>query len=402
LPYWNYFKPQQADLPPAFASKDWPDGQGDNPLFVEQRYGPGNDGHVFVDLNFVNLKAMTEPDFTGVASGGSRGFGGIDTGFMHGGRMHGRLEQQPHDNVHGLVGGADPQDGTLPGLMSDPDTAGLDPIFWLHHANIDRLWQVWRQNPASHVDPTVSTWMKGPASVGQRIFSMPMPNGVPPFDYTPGDMINLAKLGYTYDDLSPVATFQPLARLLALGMPAAAADAIGGPGVMPSGKNVELVGASQESLRVEGNEVRTTVQLDPGVRRKVSASLASAADLSAPGPNVAPDRIFLNLENVRGLADSTVFQVYVGVPRAAAAAPQPEQLAGSVGLFGVRKASAASGEHAGQGLSFALEITDIVDALHLNSALDVDSLHVRIVPASPVPEAAKITIERVSVFRQGS
>jgi len=27
-------------LPPAFASPDWPDGNGDNPLYVKQRYGP--------------------------------------------------------------------------------------------------------------------------------------------------------------------------------------------------------------------------------------------------------------------------------------------------------------------------------------------------------------------------
>jgi tyrosinase len=29
------------------------------------------------------------------------------------------------------------------GWMSDPDKAALDPIFWLHHANIDRLWAAW-------------------------------------------------------------------------------------------------------------------------------------------------------------------------------------------------------------------------------------------------------------------
>src|SRR5580704_7831943 len=40
LPYWNYFKPNQDRLPPAFRSPDWPDGRGDNPLFVPQRYGP--------------------------------------------------------------------------------------------------------------------------------------------------------------------------------------------------------------------------------------------------------------------------------------------------------------------------------------------------------------------------
>src|SRR5205085_1191283 len=103
LPYWNYFKANQNALPPAFAKADWPDGKGNNPLFVKARYGPTNNGKVFVPLNQVNLKAMTDPDFTGVATGGSTGFGGVDTGFAHSGRTHGGIETQPHDWVHGLV-----------------------------------------------------------------------------------------------------------------------------------------------------------------------------------------------------------------------------------------------------------------------------------------------------------
>src|SRR5580698_6540120 len=57
LPYWNYFKPNEFKLPPAFASPDWPDGKGDNPLFVQQRYGPNNDGNVYVPVDQVNLNA---------------------------------------------------------------------------------------------------------------------------------------------------------------------------------------------------------------------------------------------------------------------------------------------------------------------------------------------------------
>jgi len=391
LPYWNYFKPNQFKLPPAFASPNWPDGQGDNPLFVKQRYGPKNNGNVYVPLNQVNLKAMSDPDFTGVASGGSRGFGGIDTGFSHGGLKHGLIEQQPHDAVHGLVGGTDPQNSKLPGLMSDPDTAGLDPIFYLHHANIDRLWQVWRQNPPTDVDPTDPKWIKGPASVGQRIFSMPMPDGTS-WDYIPGDMEDLGKLGYSYDDLSPAtAPTPPGARLLRLGASPAAVSAMKGVAAVKTGKNVELVGANQGSLSIQGAEAHTSVQLNAGVRRKVSASLTAAAE-TAP-----PDRVFLNLENVRGVGDSTVFQVYVGLPAGANPADHPENLAGSIALFGVRKASLADGEHAGQGLTSTLEITNIVDALHLNNALDV-----RIVPVNPVPADAGISIGRVSIFRQGN
>ena len=107
LPYWNYFAPNEAALPPAFAGPDWPDGVGNNPLFVGQRYGPNGDGNVFVPTNQVDLNALGDPDFTGVSSGGSPGFGGVDTGFSHSGQVHGGIETQPHDWVHGLVGGRD-------------------------------------------------------------------------------------------------------------------------------------------------------------------------------------------------------------------------------------------------------------------------------------------------------
>nr|Q00024.1 RecName: Full=Polyphenol oxidase 1; Short=PPO1; Short=Phenolase 1; AltName: Full=Cresolase 1; AltName: Full=Tyrosinase 1; Flags: Precursor [Agaricus bisporus]CAA59432.1 polyphenol oxidase [Agaricus bisporus] len=40
-----------------------------------------------------------------------------------------------HDNIHVLVGGN--------GHMSDPSVAPFDPIFFLHHANVDRLIALW-------------------------------------------------------------------------------------------------------------------------------------------------------------------------------------------------------------------------------------------------------------------
>ena len=45
------------------------------------------------------------------------------------------LESAPHNNIHNAVGGG-------PGFMSEL-LAPVDPIFWLHHANIDRLWDLW-------------------------------------------------------------------------------------------------------------------------------------------------------------------------------------------------------------------------------------------------------------------
>ncbi|EGO02352.1 hypothetical protein SERLA73DRAFT_71478 [Serpula lacrymans var. lacrymans S7.3] len=48
--------------------------------------------------------------------------------------IHGSLEGV-HDTVHSLVGGN--------GHMSDPDYAAFDPIFFLHHSNVDRLFALW-------------------------------------------------------------------------------------------------------------------------------------------------------------------------------------------------------------------------------------------------------------------
>jgi tyrosinase len=396
LPYWNYFKPNQNQLPPAFASPDWPDG-GKNPLYVPQRYGPNNDANVLVPTDVINLDALADSDFAGSADGGSPGFGGVDTGFSHSGQVHGGLETQPHDMIHVLVGGSDVETG-LPGVMSDPDTAGLDPIFWLHHANIDRLWEVWRENPTTHVDPMDPNWVNGPAAVGDRVFMLPMPGGVS-WTYTPGQMSSLAELGYTYDDLSaPPGTPQLVARLQRLGVNLAMAQKVARSTTMAGSKPAELLGANNQSLSLTGAEARTSVTLDASVQRKVVNSFGAT---TAATPS-APDRIFLNLENVRGLSDATAFNVYINVPEGEDPAKHPDRLAGSVALFGVRKATLADAKHAGNGLTFVLEITHVIDALHLAGALNVSQLHVRLVPLKPVPQAAQISIGRISVYRQST
>jgi tyrosinase len=404
LPYWNYFEPNESKLPPAFASRDWPDG-GDNPLFVEQRWGPNDDGDVYVDLNQVNLKALTVAAFTGVANGGDPGFGGVDTGFSHSGRVHGDLETQPHDYVHVLVGGANPSKPNGPGLMSYPPTAGLDPIFYLHHANIDRLWEVWLRGPVSLGNPVEANWLKGPASVGQRAFAMPWPSsgGSKQWTYTPQDVGDLSTLDYQYDDLSPASVHPALAaRLDAMQVSAKAVE--GAVAMVNTGDNVEMVGANQQPLRLAGRApVRAGVRMDGQAGDRMKANLAMTATDAVPGAGPAgPERVFLNLENVRGLLDAVAFKVYVNVPQGSDPADHPGQLAGSIGLFGVTQATAADEEHGGEGLTFVLEITEIVQDLHLRDELGADALDVQIVPVKHVPEEAGITIGRVTVFRQGA
>jgi tyrosinase len=409
LPYWNYLGPgEEFNIPPAFTQQNLPDGSS-NPLYVAARYGPDGDGSIYVptpagiqqhpdDPNFVNgavtQDCMSNDLYTGNdANTPPPGFGGPETGFSHGGGTSGNLENNPHNLVHVYVGGNSP-DGQTYGLMSDPGLAGLDPIFYLHHANIDRMWAVWNQNPAN-TNPTDLNWLNGPAAIGEHEFVMPMPDGSS-WVYTPQQMSSLSQLNYTYDSLpTPAPAAAPFVqRLTRLGATAAAAKVEQG-ATVTAGKNVELVGANQGALSIKGSGARTAVKLDTDVRRKVSASLARASETAAP------DRVFLNLENVRGTRDAHVLSVYINLPEGAKPSDHPELLAGSVGLFGLRSASLKDSKHAGQGLDFVLEITNIIDALHLNNALDVESLDVRIVPHQAVPEQAQITIGRVSIYRQG-
>lgn len=408
LPYWNYFggnNGSQYVMPPAFAAQTLPDGTA-NPLYIAMRYGPDADGNIYVptpageaahpgDPNYpygeVTDDSMKNDLYTGSDTlTPPPGFGGPETGFSHSGGTHGNLESNPHDLVHVYVGGAISDSNY--GLMADPGTAALDPIFYLHHANIDRMWAVWNAN--GNANPTSADWLNGPA----QQFVMPTPNGQS-WVYTPMQMDNLGKVGYTYQELPPAPAVAPQAlladRLTLLGAPQAAAQARSGRATLSLPKEKELLGASASPLRIHGPVSRTAVKLDSGVRKKAVASLAKAS------ATALPDNVYLKVENVRGTFDASVLNVYVNLPENVAPREGGKYLAGEVALFGLRRASLKDGQHAGEGLSFILDITPIVDRLHLDKTLDADTLQVSIVPSRKLPEKADITVGRISVFREG-
>ena len=161
------------------------------------------------------------------------------------------------------------------------------------------------------------------------------------------------------------------------------------------GRSTELLGASQNPVELKGVFTQVSVDLDAEVRNTVTQSLL-AAKVTA-----VPDRIFLNLEDVQGTQNATVLGVYIDLPAGDPPSEHPELLAGSVGLFGLRAASAPGGKHGGQGLSFTLEITKIVDALHISDQLNANALKVTLVPSKPISEQVPITIGRISLYRKG-
>jgi tyrosinase len=402
LPYWNYSDGQDANalkLPTAFAAATLPDGSG-NPLLVSRRYGDGT-GNVVITAADVALNALRETKFSGTGGGGgSTGFGGPQTTFQHDGTDNGQLERQPHNGVHGLVGGmipnADPNDAQSYGLMSMPDTAALDPIFWLHHANIDRLWEVWLKRSTSDKNPTSTKWLNGPTD---RTFAMPKPDGSG-YNFAAADMLDTTKLDYVYDDTSdPLGNVDRLAlRTKRLGLPGATLASVG---EIPMAEQnpAELVGANDSAVQISGDAVETQVKMDAGASTKLRSSF-SASSVAAT-VSKEPDRVFLNLENIRGVNDSAVFYVYVNLPKDAKPEDNPDHLAGVVSLFGVRKATRSDSTHGGNGINESLDITDVIDKLHLNNTLDADHLNIRFVSRTAIRPQDGISVGRVSVYRQG-
>lgn len=402
VPYWNYndtSNPNARTLPSAFQAPTLPDGTP-NPLTVTRRYGDGTGAIVITPVDIDLRVALTARRFTGATSGGSTGFGGPQTLFSHAGSANGQLENRPHNGVHVLVGGRNPGPPRNLGLMSHPNTAGLDPVFWIHHANIDRLWEVWLRRNATHRNPSEEVWLQGPAN---RAFAMPAPDGTG-YTFAAADVLDTEapNLDYVYEDVSdPLSGATRLAlRLERLALPSAAAASIArAEERMDRPQATELIGANDSTVRLQGAAVETQVRVDRVAGQKVMRSFQTSATLSATP--VEPDRIFLNLENIRGRNDAAIFYVYVNLPQDANPEEHPDRLAGVVSLFGVQNATRTDDAHAGNGINEVLEITEIVDALHSSGTVDLDHLSVRFVPRTDVRPEDDISVGRVSVYREG-
>jgi tyrosinase len=377
LPYWNYLGPgDEYKIPPAFTQATLPDGTP-NPLLVTARYGPQGDGNIYIPIPPVSQACQQNTNYLGDAPAY---YGGGTTGFDHFDSHTGSLENNPHNLVHNYIGSLSPQ-ASIWGLMTDPGLAALDPVFYLHHSNIDRMWASW--NNAGNLNPTDPNWLNGPAASGDRKFYMPRPDGTA-WQFKPDMVNNINQLDYTYDNLSLEGLPMTMAdkvnqRLLKLGVPKSREIQISKEMATQS----ELIGTNDHAIQLSGSGARTMVKLDEPSITKVNRSLMEAS------PSKLPDEVYLKLENVTGNVDANILTVTVN-----------HQYAGHVSLFGLRTASLKESHHGGAGLTFTLDITDIIDKLHLAGTLSADSLDVIIQPSNRVLDAAKISIGRVTVYRQ--
>ena len=291
LPYWDYPDAPGIVVPPQFEDVD-------SPLFDNSR---------FVRPREIAPETWRDSGTFVVFGGGSR------TTPAHRGELPGTVELNPHNPVHGFVG------GDMAGFQSP-----LDALFWIDHCNVDRLWEVWLRLGRSN--PPEASW-------SGTSFDFPDPDSPDGRrTLTIEDVATTAAAGYSYDDLPPDPSPGEGAGILA---------DVGDGGQPRKDDDLELLGASAGGGSVtDGRDpVRT-----PGARQR----LALLADNESSPP------LFLRLENVGIDAGdaSAMWNVYVR------AGQGERHLAGTISPFGLAGLTASGGRQ-----TITMDISRLSDEL---------------------------------------
>jgi tyrosinase len=300
LPFWNYENASFRTLPDPFRNP----ADSSNPLYVAQRTSNCNSGGPCISASTASDSvAMSLIPFCSCSGGSCTGcttgissdeaFGG---GFIaapnHSGSVPGELELQPHGVVHNAVGGPT-------GWMSYFTCAARDPIFWLHHANIDRLWQVWLNQTGGRKNPIANTeW-------ATQTFTF-FDENKNPVTMTACQILNMAtQLDYKYEGVSvtniqlcgtasvaPAAAPPPAAPPKTLAATAAGETTLGNAAVDVTVSLPAEVGAHMKSLVAappKRGHLRVAVEgikvLNPGAIYQVYLNLAAGQKPDPAGPS---------------------------------------------------------------------------------------------------------------------
>jgi hypothetical protein len=162
LPYWNPITGDPADLVVPAVFRD-----PGTTLYNGTRWFWVNGGERIDTLyrDWITLDALNEKFYIDSPTG-SLGF-------------NPRLDQNPHFFTHFGLGGD----------MAEFSTVGGDPMFYLHHANIDRLWESW--NRLGNENPTDPKYLDRKFAYGDRSGKR--------VDLPVSSSDRTAQLGYEYD-----------------------------------------------------------------------------------------------------------------------------------------------------------------------------------------------------------
>lgn len=267
-----------------------------------------------------------------------------------------RLEGSPHNNGHVVSGGAR-------GHMGD-GLSPLDPIFWLHHCNVDRLWAEWQK--AGNTMPS-----QPQVYDGQFVNETGAPQRVTAAQA--GSSRFEDDFGYTYDILVDQ---EEARRARALGLPneGAAPPAIAvAPQVVGTTAGVGLVTANVETrvpIKSEG--------LLPGLFE--SRSFRPTTMLSVPRVATEEARILAEImvDHVPAEARALLVNVFIDCPYLSPQTPASDpHFAGSFSFFG-------AGGHSHEA-TFIVDLSEPLRVLAGDGRLSTDTVQLQFMPVSADP-----------------
>ncbi|CAN4128292.1 unnamed protein product [Withania somnifera] len=204
LPYWNWDHPKGMRLPPMF------DREGSS-LYDEKRnqshrHGTIIDlGHFGTEVQTTQLQTMTNnltlmyrQMITNAPCPllffGARYPLGTDPS-----PGMGTIENIPHTPVHIWTGDTRQPNGED---MGNFYSAGLDPVFYCHHANVDRMWSEWKAIGGKRRDLSDKDWLNS-----EFFFYDENRN---PYRVKVRDCLDTKKMGYDYAPMpTPWRNFKP-------------------------------------------------------------------------------------------------------------------------------------------------------------------------------------------------
>jgi tyrosinase len=296
------------------------------------------------------------------------------------------LEGTPHGNTHVFIGGD----------MSDM-VSPRDPIFFLHHCNIDRLWAQWialgRRNST---DPLWATFRF------DGNFQTPQGDGMTAWNVGVADVLDHTAFGYTYSDqpapsgqqvvASAEASPPPPPRVVASAAVTGTAKAnavllakvtLTEPQPRPEADTPSRVPARTggNAGHADPNAVLFESPLLPADKTPAPKP-AGTGGAGAPAPGTAriPDgRIFSLLEGIKASGTRALkVNVFLNHPNPTGTTPESDpHFVGTFGLFGLQSHAAH------EGYNVQVELTEAVARLRRANLLTSSQLDVQLVPVAP-------------------
>jgi tyrosinase len=324
LPYWDWSDPDQRALPDAFRLP----ANSSNPLYLAPPGRPAavDDGTALLgDSAVYDDAALSQTTFES-PPGSADTFGGQIASPMHLNSPHGAYERQPHDSVHTALGG----------VMEDPDAAAQDPVFWLHHANVDRIWTNWIALGGGRHNPTDAAWLNT-----QFTFYDEVGNAV---YLTGAEIVDTAgQLNYRYDDhptnmqilYPPPAATRFLAedqQFLTSGKQTAMRDEAVAPArareeLATSALTVGVTSIAPQRIELGGASARLAVPLTAVATNRIRVLAA----------NNTPHQVYLRLDDIRvDRSGGVYYEIYVNPPAGAKLGIHTPGYVGNLSLFGLK------------------------------------------------------------------